>query len=203
MYSFICIKPLAFIEGAKRGPVRMSTIRGPRCQLPHSLHNTPTRLKAHYRSLIYEHALALTSVANGIKRVLQTDRSTAIATGCVTEKEREGKKKHKKKREERHCTESNGRNSEPTQHEDNYPHFSAHPLLPPLLSLLQLERAQEESARTVCVTPASITPLQFCSVRRLELCSQQHGWSHSAAVCIKPSVNSIKPFFTKCWFRNG
>lgn len=101
MYSFICIKPLAFIEGAKRGPVRMSTIRGPRCQLPHSLHNTPTRLKAHYRSLIYAHALALTSVANGIKRVLQTDRSTASATGCVTEKEREGEKKSIGKKEKK------------------------------------------------------------------------------------------------------
>ncbi len=71
---------------------------GPRCQLPHSLHNTPTGLKTHYRSLTYEHthALALTSVANGIVRVLQTDRSTSSATGCMTEREEKSKRRKKK-----------------------------------------------------------------------------------------------------------
>ncbi len=78
---------------------------GPRCQLPHSLHNTPTGLKTCYRSLTYEHthALALTSVANGIVRVLQTDRSTLSATGCVTE--REEKNKGRKKRRKVLCGE--------------------------------------------------------------------------------------------------
>lgn len=103
-------------------------------------------------------------------------------------------KKQEEKKEERHCAESNGRNSEPTQHEDNYPHFSVHPLLP-LLSLLQLERAQEESARMVYVTPESITLLQFCLVRRLVLRSKQHDWSCSTVVCKYPRVcTAIKQF---------
>ncbi len=165
---------------------------GPRCQLTHSLHNTPTGLKTCYCSLTYEHthALALTSVANGIVRVLQTDRSTSSATGCVTDRE----EKIRYCITQRYCAESNGRNSEPTQHEDNYPHFSVHPLLP-LLSLLQLERAQEESTRAVSVTPESITLLQFCLVKRLFLCSKQHDWNCSTVVCKCPRVwTAIKPF---------
>ncbi len=125
------------IEPRPCANVDRKSATGPRCQLTHSLHNTPTGLKTCYCSLTYEHthALALTSVANGIVRVLQTDRSTSSATGCVTDREEKSKSR---KKEERYFAESNGHNSEPTQHEDNYPHFSVHPLLP-LLSLLQLE----------------------------------------------------------------
>lgn len=72
---------------------------GPRCQLPHSLHNMPARLKAHYRSLTSEHTHSSINFCGQRHCESSADWQVNVEyhTGWATEREEKSKRRKKKK----------------------------------------------------------------------------------------------------------
>lgn len=140
--------------------------------------NTPTRLSTHYCSLV-----CMSTRADARMHWHYLCGRRHWATSADWQVSGESYRLRQEKDERKHCAYSDGRNSEPTQHEDNYPHFQ--PTLPFSPSAKSVTASSSKRRRKALERSAwHLHLLPHHSSAR----SHQRPHTRRAAVCIKPRV---------------